>query len=89
MRVYKNGQVYQPNDHTTVRQILSTGLVKRVSNFGPLLEGKEIKPADKIIVVEPGFELHIIHEDESHEFGIGVGFVTIKDTNLVYYQRLK
>lgn len=85
-QVYKNGNKVIIGDHTEVRSILAGGIVHRVSNFGPLLAGSKFI-ADKVIVSDD-FELHVKHEDESNEFGFTTGFVTIKDTNLVYYQRI-
>ena len=89
--VYKNGNkvmVGEGGDHTQVREILRNGAVNRVANFGPLLSDKDVPVNDGSKLTVGDFELLVIPQKESHEFSLGGGFTTVKDVNLVYYQRI-
>lgn len=85
-QVYKNGNKVIIGDHTEVRELLRTGIVNRVSNFGPLLHDRQIIATETKTC--GNFELHIVYKDEVSGFAIGTGIVTEKGVNNVYYQRI-
>jgi hypothetical protein len=88
-KVYPNGNNVafgENGDHVKVRAILATGLVPRVSNFGPLRPDRMAEEAK--VITSGDFELHIVHRDEVGGFDFANGFTTSKDVNDVYYQRI-
>lgn len=96
--IYQNGNRVingENGDHTRVREILRTGIVERVDNFGPLLskEGGAMYPKDKTklkrIADNGDFELYVEHHEQSFGFSLGSNtFTEAKNTNCVYYQRI-
>lgn len=87
---YNNGNAVAlgyDGDHCKVRAILRTGIIPRVTNFGPLLKAAPAKCGEPII--KDGYELYIEHMNEVMGLDmINATLTTAKNVNHVYYQRI-
>jgi len=88
--IYKNGLpviIGENGDHTKVRQILSTGIIDDVYDFGAALITKEIK-YDSVMYAF-GFELFITHLKSGLSVSLKGELNEYKNVCIVHYQRMK
>lgn len=89
-KFYHNGNalaIGSDSDHSKVREILRTGIIPRVNNFGPLLKAAPAKCGQPI--VKDGYELYVEHYEEVMGLDMmNAALTSAKNVNHVYYQRI-